>query len=399
MGWVFVFALLSMACKEEIAGMIAGIGLWSVLFQQRRRSGLALVMLALAWTGLGLSVIHFFSPIGHSLLASRFEQVGSSPADIALTLLLHPLSFVQNYLLEPAHALYLRKLLVPAGYLPLFAPWILLLASPTLLLNLLSSDANMYSGQFQYNAEIIPILIFSTIEAAVLLVRLFRWTLVQLQWWIERQRLAVRSGLSLYTKLHGRSIQTGLHVLLFCSLLFCVLRADTGYNVYSAMPFAAGFLWPHSSAHTQMAYQFIEQIPPSASVSTQTALAPHMSQRPAIYLFPYAIDDADYILLDVKGYSYPFSSTAAYKIAVRDVLQNGNYGVQDQQDGYILLKQGLTPTNIGQALQVLNTSSPKASHRSKVLASKQLVLPHGALFSKEEEGHVLAYLDEKKARA
>src|SRR5205823_2068994 len=42
--WLFIFAILSMACKEEIPLTIIIFGLWSMLFQQRWRSGLALVL-------------------------------------------------------------------------------------------------------------------------------------------------------------------------------------------------------------------------------------------------------------------------------------------------------------------------------------------------------------------
>src|SRR5712692_7519913 len=50
--WLFVFALLSMACKEEIPLVIAFFGLWSIVFQQRWRTGIGLVLLALGFLGL-----------------------------------------------------------------------------------------------------------------------------------------------------------------------------------------------------------------------------------------------------------------------------------------------------------------------------------------------------------
>src|SRR5579863_9499428 len=62
--WLFVFAILSMACKEEIPLVIAFFGLWSIVFQQRWRSGLALVGLSIAWVGVVLLVYHFASPTG-----------------------------------------------------------------------------------------------------------------------------------------------------------------------------------------------------------------------------------------------------------------------------------------------------------------------------------------------
>ncbi len=166
--WMFVFAILAMACKEEIPVIVAVYGLWSVVFQQRWRSGLALAGLGVAWVGVYLLVTHFASPTGHSLLTSRYTGVFS--------LLLHPGQLIQQHILEPQHLQYLKLLLSPAAYLPLLAPWVFILALPTLALNLLSSDPQQYSGLFQYSAEIVPVLIFATIEAIVLIL----WVLQRL---------------------------------------------------------------------------------------------------------------------------------------------------------------------------------------------------------------------------
>src|SRR5579859_245923 len=157
--WLFVFAILSIACKEEIAATILIFGLWSMLFQQRWRSGLALTVIAVCWIGLEYFVIHIFSPTGHPLLISRYASLGGSPLAIAKTLLLHPLGVLRTYVFEPNHLLYLRILLSPLGYLPLLAPWVFILAVPSLAVNLLSSDYNQRSGYFHYNAEIVPMLI------------------------------------------------------------------------------------------------------------------------------------------------------------------------------------------------------------------------------------------------
>src|SRR3989454_2870700 len=70
--WLFIFAILAMACKEEIPLVIAFFGLWSLIFQQRWRTGLALVALSIAWLGLVLLVYHLASPTGTSLLSSRY---------------------------------------------------------------------------------------------------------------------------------------------------------------------------------------------------------------------------------------------------------------------------------------------------------------------------------------
>src|SRR5713226_778397 len=122
--WLFVFAILSMACKEEIPLVVAFYGLWSMLFQRRWRSGLGLVLLASAWAAVALYVIHLNSPLGYPLLASRYAYLGYTPVQIAQTIFFYPLSIIKQHV----HRDYFHLLFAPAGYLPLLAPWMLVLA-------------------------------------------------------------------------------------------------------------------------------------------------------------------------------------------------------------------------------------------------------------------------------
>src|SRR5690349_13525267 len=89
----------------------------------------------------------------------------------------------------------------------------------------------------------------------------------------------------------------------------------------------------------------IDLIPQSASVSAQSSLVPHISERKSIYLFPYQDTTADHIFLDTTSYTYPFQSSS-YTSEVKKVLLSGNYGVVAAQDGYLLLKRGLPAPGI-----------------------------------------------------
>ena len=350
--WLFIFAILSMACKEEIPLVIVFFGLWSILFQQRWRSGLGLVLLATAWVGLTLLIFHLYGPSGHSLLASRYAYLGNGPVEIGRNILLHPVSMFYQHVLDPSHFKYLRILLAPVGYLPLLAPWVLVLAVPSLAINLFSSDPNQYIGVFQYSAEIVPVLIFATIEAIVVIIWAVQWFVRRIHEGSAQEQVQPGEKPTVVPPRLVHWVQSISLIVLIGFVLFNVVRQDT---VYGALPFSRGFGWPHTTAHDAVAQRFIDKIPATASVSAQSSLVPHISERPAIYLFPYGDDRADYIFLDVTSYTYPYQ-TPGYTSEVKRVLLSGNYGIVAAQDGYILLKRGLPSPGISPFSPVQNGS-------------------------------------------
>ena len=353
--WLFVFALLSILCKEEIGVVIAMFGLWSMVFQRRWKTGLVMVVVGSVASALAiLVIIPHFSPTGHPLLGARY---GAGPVQTVLGLVTHPKTFLHQYLLEHAHLAYLRSLFAPAAFLPLLAPWVLVMAVPSIALNLLSSDVQQYTGLFHYNAEIVPVLIFSVIEALVLILWIVQWVLVRLP--TQAAEVSTEAASPAQVQSSWRPVRV-LHIALLFLMLFFVLfttirRDDT---FFGKMPFAENFQWPTSTAHTQLAQHFIDMIPPDASVSAQTKLVPHLSHRSAIYMFPYgtpfdptlptttSTDKADYILLDLEGDVYPYFNSQTYINVVKTVLLSGDYGVLAAQDGYLLLKRGLPPPGI-----------------------------------------------------
>jgi uncharacterized membrane protein len=349
--WFFVFAIAAMACKEEVPLIVLMIGLWSVVFQRRWMSGGGLALLACCWFLLGYYVIMpHFSPTGHPLLISRYNDVGESPIGLVKNMLYHPRVFLNTYVWEKDHFAYIHVLLGPAGYipkpngdplfyLPLLAPWIMILALPALLLNLVSSNPQMYSGLFHYSAEIVPIIIFSVIESLVLIVWLVRLCAVILARSVERSMRSVER-LPLRIQRWGHAASVGLLVLVSFGMLASAVRSD--YYFHGQLPFSQGFSWPQSSAHLALAQHFIDMVPQDASVSAQTKIVPHMSHREFIYMFPYQDTRVDYVLLDVTSDIYPYGSSTEYANEVKRVLLSGHYGVVAGQDGYLLLKRGLT---------------------------------------------------------
>jgi uncharacterized membrane protein len=360
---MFTFAILAMACKEEISLVIMMFGLWSCVFQQRWKSGLGLAALGVGWFMVVVSVVMpHFSPTGKPLLESRFAIMGDGPEQIVLYILLHPIYIIKQYVLESQHREYLKLLFAPAAYLPLLAPWVLVLALPSLAINLFSSDPQMYSGLFQYNAEIVPILIFATIEALVLLLWITRWIIAHIPG--RNMRALPFAGVpELAQRLHRprwSMVTPVVLAVLLVAVLFKAVEAD--YFFYGNLPFSQGFTWPETTAHMALAQRFIAMIPQNASVSAQTKLVPHLSERKDIYMFPYGDDQADYILLDASSDMYPFLSTIDYIEAAKSMILDGHYGIVAAQDGYMLLKRGLP------APGVATTSAVQPGPGSNMLA-------------------------------
>ncbi len=360
--WCFIFIILSLACKEEIAGVVAMLGLWALLLQGRKRVGLGLLALAFCWTGVGLIVVHYSSPVGHSLLASRFSYLGNNVGQVVVNVLTHPISMIKAHVLDASHSQYLRDLLAPAGYLPALAPWILALAAPTLALNLFSSNPGMYSGRFQYNAEIVPILVFAAIESAVLIVWVTRWFLLMVSEGRAvdvQEEIPAASSSARWSReaLPALFVKMGVLGLVLCLLLARLYVTTSAYNGYNPVPYSRGFLWPKVTAHNRLASHFLNEIPATASVITQTELGPHLSERQEIYLFPYAVDHADYIFLDTTGFYYPYANYNDFASKAKSIIEGDTYGVVDMDDGYLLLKRGAPPLNVTQALQMIDKNA------------------------------------------
>jgi uncharacterized membrane protein len=336
---LYVACLLALSTKEEIPLAVTLIGLSVALLQRRWRVGFGLVGMALAWLAVELAVMHLASPLGHSPTASRYAQLGGSPIEAAVYVLTHPLAIMRDYVLEPSHRDYLRSLLSPAAYLPILSPLTLLIAVPALAINLFSSDPAMYSGIYHYNAEIVPVLVLATIESVALLSgvarRLLAYGVPALSrvTWRPLQAAARR-----VRRVPQAAFARGVPLAITLVVLLFSLRAQ---GARGDSPLARGFTWPQTTPHAQLADRFIAMIPAGASVSAQSDLVPHLSQRRFAYLYPYHAQDADYVLLDVTGNLYPQQTRPqAYVQQVQRLLTDGGHHVVAAEDGYVLLARG-----------------------------------------------------------
>jgi uncharacterized membrane protein len=331
---LIVACMLALLCKETLTIVVFCLGVYVALKYGRRVLGRFLCGIAIGTLVLALVIMHVSSPLGYSPVATRFDLLEHQPIATLLAILR-----------DPKRSAYVVGLFAQTGFLALFSPWMLLLLAPNLALNVLSSNANMYSGMAQYNADLAPFLIVGAMDGVV---RLRGWLPGIMRWGEERARtlapaisskmdagaLRVNAAFPVVARrLRSASVATVVLVTLWGAGMQQSLWRD--YGQYSAQGW-----WPAQNAHTCLAYDLLTLIPPRASVSAQSLLVPHLSERMNIYQFPSGADTADYVALDVtSGWYYPFKDTSDYVAAFEQLLQSGDFELVAAQDGYLLLRR------------------------------------------------------------
>lgn len=317
--WLIICLVLALLCKETMTLDVIGIGVFVALFHRRVRLGVGIALMGVLTLALALALMRVFSPLGHSPVTGRFAGLLHAPAQTLLAMA-H----------DSARRSYLVKLLGPVGFLPLLSPWVALIALPSIALNLLSSDPLMYSGLYQYNTDIAAVLIVASVDALA-------WVAPLVSRWLTAARERLRAAHAPAWLAAIVRPQTLIVLALIPALVIGL--GDQASRVYQQL--TVRHIWPTITQHDRLGEQIAAEIPPNASVSAQSTLAPHLSHRMAMYQFPSGAQNADYVFLDVTtGNFYPFTRPADYVSAVRQVMASGDYTFADARDGYLLLKRG-----------------------------------------------------------
>ena len=308
-----LFAVLAASCKEEIGLLVFMMGAYALIVQRRPRWGLLTMVLSLSWALFAVLVIQQTFAAGN-IHWGRYDYLGDSHVAMATALVTRPdLVWAQ---LRAAHAgRYLVQLLWPTGFLALLAPEVLLLALPSLAINLLADFAPMHEVYtLIYAAPILPFVIAASIQGTA-----------HLRTWIGTRHLGLAPWVA---------------PVIGSGALVCAVIAQVQFGY---LPGAGNYLPLTITDHHRRAAAIIAQIPQDAEVSAQDRLIPHVSSRETVYIFP-RVEDADTVFVDVTGPSWPqHPNDLAASIA--DLRAQG-FGVAAADDGYLLLRRDATATTI-----------------------------------------------------
>jgi uncharacterized membrane protein len=262
-------AAVAATTKEEIALVVAGLGLWYALAHGRRLTGALVAVAGVAVALIAIEVvIPHFNRAGTSSFFTRYSEVGSTPGGIVHTALTDPWKIVTTVFTGRGLG-YLARLVLPLGGLVLLAPLMLLAAAPELAVNLLSAATTQTSIRFHYTAGLTPVLIAAAVLGA--------------------KRVDPR-------------IPVASIVVVFCVI-----------SNYLVGPLPVWRYFPGGeqvqaraaevTEHDRIAARALRLIPEHAVVSATNSLGAHLSARRRILSFPF-LQDAQWVAADETAPGY-----------------------------------------------------------------------------------------------
>jgi uncharacterized membrane protein len=280
--------------KESAIVYAAAVGLWlAVTARGRRVEGVAIFLALLAWFFVVTQVIQpaFLEEGSKGMIhVARFKALGASPAEIASSVVLHPLRTLTT-MISPAPKA--QTLLLTTGgfaFLPLLAPEAWLLAGPTLAERFLSDKREMWGLGFHYSLVLVGVWAFGAISTLA---------------WLKRTRLGARAPTRAFDVVAG--------VALVAALVATNAAAPFPPEFSSLQkPYMAR---PDEVARYERA---LAVIPDGAKVVAQNHFLPHLAFRQFIWQPEQRfVERADFIVLDENASPWPHTKAYVQRLVAQ----------------------------------------------------------------------------------
>ena len=325
--WLVAGSVLAMLCREQVAITVAVLAAYAFVRTRQPRM-LWLAGLSLAWLTLTVRVlIPMFHPRGIAMhFAAKFGYLGETPIAALRTLVTSPGILLQIFG-DPDRLRYVKDLFLCSGvFLPLLSPGLLLVAFSEMALNVFSQASAQQVLTYQYSATAAAFLVLASARGAVWIVK--RTGTGRL---VDREPRIRFLGASI--GIAAVSITLFFHFSRY-GAIYPLGRDPQGHDLRGVY---------RSSERARVAYRFMGLIPEGESLSVQSDLAPHLSNRREIYVFP-VIEDAKYVLLDQQGETFPAQLLGVpYSEQVRRLRDNPRYEVILEESGYVLFRRRSDP--------------------------------------------------------
>jgi uncharacterized membrane protein len=253
---------------------IAALGLWYAFARGKRREGLAIAVLAVAWSIVAVYVVVPAFSDGPSVFYGYYGSVGGSPQGVIRTAVSDP-GAIAAALFSSRDVLYLVWLAAPlAGLFVLDLP-LAAVAAPQLVANLLSDNLATTHPRHHYISAVIPFLIAGTV--------------------VGLRRLSTGRQLSAATLVLSLSAAFSLLVGVWPGVPVKVQPWDT-----VAVP----------AGHDDALRAAVSLVPTDAPVSATNKAGSHLSERRRLYTISF-VRDAEWIVLDQRD---PFVANPGFPV-------------------------------------------------------------------------------------
>ena len=314
-----VFLVLAALCKEHVPLVIALMGAY---FAVRKRSWRPLLITAAAAAYFALVfwvVIPHFNG-GQSAFVARYSSYGDSAAEVVTTAVTHPGQALAD-VFSAENLRYWLALLWPLAFSSLLSPLTLLVSSPELALNALSSTIYQRRIEFHYTALEIPFLFAAAVLGSM---RAWRW---------------LGGGFR-----KAEAAMTGQRVSRETLALLILLASLAGNYFLGPLPFSLPGAAYDGRAYARTGHdtvldQAVRLIPDEAVVSVNNNVGAQLSARRVVYVFPYYAK-ADYVIVDERHpFFYDKEDRRQHELVLGQLVLDDRFQSVFARDGVYVFKR------------------------------------------------------------
>ncbi|MCA9518216.1 MAG: DUF2079 domain-containing protein [Myxococcales bacterium] len=317
--WTWVSAVLLWCTKEDAFLYTTVLALWAAVALRARRLAALVVVVGLAQAAVVLGVVlpamrppydpRYFSTTGATTgyaFLGRYSHLGGSLGAMVGKLAGDPL-YVVDHLMSGARLTNLLGLVLSFGGLALCSWAGLWLLLPTLEM-LLANPGPMSGFQFYYGAVAFMFAPLAAVEGA--------------------RRLLGGEGPRFLGAPGPRRVAFGLGLVLLALLGWHPTSFLASHNTYKPVTY---------TSHQAQAEVLMARIPEGARVSATGYQAVHLQPGRDVRMFPYGLDDADYVLVDTQRPPWPRTLAQVEDELLR--LPSRGFGLDGEGDGLFLLSR------------------------------------------------------------
>lgn len=310
----FLFLILWLACKEDISIFAVFLGIYLIFFEKNikynKLIGIITIVIGLIWYKLATGVIiphyadQFFAwakTSSSQFMYFNYDQLGNTPWEVVKTIIKNPFYAFYIFTHPEIKIFTIMQIVFSYGALFIFAPFSII-ALPIFLENFLANRQVLWEFHFHYQGAYSAILAIAS-------------------------SLAVKNIADRFSKHRAIIYLAGGLMIIFCIVLTNAQLNSPflGLKNYNLLKFSLD----------KDVKNILDKIPAQASVSAQNTLAPYLSQREKIYLYPRA-DEVEYLVLAPELSHFPLNDKDYHYNLCNIISQPNDFQLIDYTDKALL---------------------------------------------------------------